>query len=63
MNDVCLICEMLEKKEIEFIKWCSNETQHELLNQTDCLTKAFATAISFFIATTIASYIFYVVAI
>ena len=33
--DVCIIREMLEKKEIESINWCSSDKQ-----LADCLTKA-----------------------
>ena len=33
--DVCIIQEMLDKKEIESINWCSAEKQ-----LADCLTKA-----------------------
>ena len=35
--DVCIIREMLDKKEIESINWCSSEKQ-----LADCLTKASA---------------------
>ena len=37
--DVCIIREMLEKKEIESIKWCPSENQ-----LADCLTKASASS-------------------